>query len=1145
MQLSVRQKNSFTITILYSLRPLPYTDNDFQTNATWVFMMSAQNTVRQAIQALEAQRGIIDDAILEASIAALHEQLKHTPPPESRSPANTMTVLYAALSSNLSTTDSSATGKILSALLAINAELKAVVEKYGAAVDPSVNYDLIARFEGDDPQKTAHDAVMAALELLIERRAISARQIEKVDRRIPFTLHIGIHTGDSVMQLGKTSASTKDQRADTDWHILNALHKHTAPNTILVSQQTYRYVRETFAIHDPESVEVESISQTITAYRVERVRSHPITLPLPTVSGVTANLIGRNQELDQLKTTFRKVLGDQSCQTFTVIGATGIGKSRLVYEFVEWLESLPDLVWHFAGHAMPESRRQPFALLRRILANYFNINVSDTQSQAKEKLLRGMREFFGDDDLYKAHFIGHLIGLDFSDSPVLHGILHDARQIHDNAFHYFFQFIRAVIYATDRPAVIAVEDIHTADEGSLALLGYLINHGENLPLMIVFTAQPQLSNLYLPWRQSELNSHEINLAPLSERATNILVSELLRNVSDAPPQLLDHIVKRSGGNPNLVEEYIRLLIKDGIIMVDEDRWSVDIHNLPDDETRLSFQTLVEARTQQLSEYEIEILQFGAIIGTQFWDQAVAHLADESDPSVPRIAMALESLVRQNLIIPQEKTDFSDAVEYRFSHVRLQQWLLETIPSERRQSAHAQTAAWLIGRSFNRVGSQAAVIADHFLQSGEIERAIKWFGLAARQARDVFAPEMAIIHYERALQCMEEGAYRPRKRIELLDGLGLTLVEQHRYAEAHGVFENLIKTAAQIGDNHSQIRAWNALSDAQIQSSDPHAAVESAIQAEDLARSVKIDVKEDMMRAYLNQSRAWMQLAELDRAADTCERALTLVETIDNQESHVEVHSQMGYVYANAKMPDYGRAINQYNVALAFARELGDLWHTSAIAQQIAELAFSRGDYQIAHLMYETVHQVAEEIGDRHAVLRAIIDLSATWNALGEHKTAWKILNRQLGVIEREDSPVMLSTALANGAEALHGIGEAEDALVMAYRALEIAYQLDNPATLGQTWRTLGIVAATIRFPLVVNQKAVTPDYCFDEGLQVALNNNLPFLSARIQRSWAAYEIQFGNQEYGESMWSESRDQFATLGADIEVDRMKVMPTRSQ
>lgn len=1104
-------------------------------------MMSAHNSVRQAIEALEAQRGKMDDAILEASLAALHEQLKYTPHFEDASPSSSMTVLYAALSSNLSTTDSSATGKILSALLAINAELKVVVEKYGGLVDPSVNYDLIARFEGDDPQKTAHDAVMAALELLIERRAISARQFEKVDKRIPFSLHIGIHTGDSIMQLGETSESSKNDPAKDDWHILTALHKHTAPNTILVSQQTYRYVRETFAIHDPEAVEVAPIRQTITAYRVERIRSHPITLPLPTVSGVTTNLIGRNQELDQLKTTFRKVATDHRCQTFTIIGATGIGKSRLVYEFVEWLETLPELVWHFAAHAMPESRRQPFAVLRRILANYFNINVSDTQDQAKEKLLRGMREFFGDDDLYKAHFIGHLIGLDFSDSPVLHGILHDARQIHDNAFHYFYQFIKAVIYETQRPAVFVVEDLHHADEGSLALLGYLANHGENLPLMVVFTAQPVLSNFSLPWRQSELVSHEINLAPLSERATNILVSELLRNVPKTPSELIDHIVKRSGGNAYLVEEYIRLLIKDGVILVDEDHWDVDFDRLPQKEDRLSFQALIQARTRQLSDYETEILGYGAVVGTQFWDGVIAHLSEEPDPSVPRIANALESLVTQNLIIPQDKTDFEDSVEYRFSHARLQQYLLEEVSSETRQSSHARTAAWLIGRSFNRVGSQAAVIADHFLQAGEIERAIKWFGLAARQAHDVFAPEMAIIHYERALECMEQGVYRPRKRIELLEGLGQTLVEQQEFSRALDVFQDIIQTANQIGDSHSQIRAWNALANVQIRDGDAHAAVESALQAEDIARSVKTDIKESLMRAYLNQSKAWMLLENVEKATDTCERALSLGQNVENQELHIEVYTQMGQINANTTPPDYARAINQLNLALTLAHDLGDLWHKSAIANQIAELAFWRGDYQIAHLMYETVHRVAEEVGDRPAALRAISDLGATWIALGEHKTAWKILSRHLAVIERADSPILLSSALANGAEALHGIHEVEDALVMAYRALEIAYELDNPAKRCHAWRTLGVVGAGITFPLIVNERAVTPEYCFDEGLNVAIEHQLPFLEARIRRSWSLYELERGNEEFGAELWVQAREQFMDLNADIEVDRMTVMP----
>ncbi len=122
-----------------------------------------------------------------------------------------------------------------------------------------------------------------------------------------------------------------------------------------------------------------------------------------------------------------------------LIAEAGIGKSRLLFEFGKWLDDLGAPVQIFKGRASQETSQIPFSLLRGILSSSFEIQENDRASVARKKLENGVRRFTNDSEVAEqyAHFIGHLIGLDYSTSNHLKGILSDARQVRDRAFHAF------------------------------------------------------------------------------------------------------------------------------------------------------------------------------------------------------------------------------------------------------------------------------------------------------------------------------------------------------------------------------------------------------------------------------------------------------------------------------------------------------------------------------------------------------------------------------------------------------------------------------------------------------------------------------------------------------------------------------------
>jgi hypothetical protein len=106
-----------------------------------------------------------------------------------------------------------------------------------------------------------------------------------------------------------------------------------------------------------------------------------------------------------------------------------VGKSRLLYEFENWLELLPEWVWLGKGRAVPEMSLWPYALIRDLFAFRFQIKDSDSAVVAREKLEQGVTAFLGSDEggQLRAHFIGHLLGFDFSASSYLQGVLEDVQ----------------------------------------------------------------------------------------------------------------------------------------------------------------------------------------------------------------------------------------------------------------------------------------------------------------------------------------------------------------------------------------------------------------------------------------------------------------------------------------------------------------------------------------------------------------------------------------------------------------------------------------------------------------------------------------------------------------------------------------------
>src|ERR1043165_2461608 len=164
----------------------------------------------------------------------------------------------------------------------------------------------------------------------------------------------------------------------------------------------------------------------------------------------------------------------------------------------------------------------------------------------------------------RAHFIGQLIGFDYSASHHLSGIREDARQMRDRAFHYAAQFFADI--SRTYPVALFLDDIHWADDGSLDFVDYLARECAAVPLLIVCLARPVLLERRPAWGEGRERHERLRLQPLSKKESRQLFEEILRRARGGPAGRRELVVAGAEGTPFCGEGLIKLFIDQRVVV---------------------------------------------------------------------------------------------------------------------------------------------------------------------------------------------------------------------------------------------------------------------------------------------------------------------------------------------------------------------------------------------------------------------------------------------------------------------------------------------------------------------------------------------------------------------------------------------------
>ncbi len=1087
--------------------------------------MTEREQLERAIATLETQRAVLGDAVVDAALGPMREKLATLETQSITKQRKQVTVLFADVSGFTAiseTLDAEEVGDIIKALWE---RVDAAIVAHGGTIDKHIGDAVMAlwgvdRTRENDPER----AIRAALDMQAELAAF------RQERDVQLAMRVGLCTG-SVL-LGEVNTGEFTAIGDTV-NLASCMEQAAPVGGILIAHDTYRHVRGIFDVQPQQALQIKGKTDTVQTYVVQRIRPHTFRVTTRGIEGIETRMVGRSAELIALQEAFYDTIipttGDTQTCVVTIVGEAGVGKSRLLYEFENWIKSSPNQVTRLKGRATAEMQNIPYSIIRDMFAFRFDIRESDSASVALAKFRAGTSAKL---DADKAALVGHLVGFDFSASRAVSNLL-GSESFAQQAIADLTNYLRAIATA---PTIIFLEDTHWADDSSLDLIDHIVTAIPNAPLLIVCLARLRFLERRPRWGEDHEAYTRLYLKPLSKQSSRALVNEILQKVEHIPPTLHDLIVEGAEGNPFYVEELIKMLIDDGVIVHGEQQWRVELERLDDVRVPSTLTGVLQARLDSLPREEKTVLQRASVVGRLFWDAALAELtADKVEAA--RIDGLLAAVKRRELVFQQERSSFAETDEYVFRHAILRDVTYETVLLKLRRIYHRRVAQWLEHRG-ERVDEYAGLIAGHYERAGALEKAAQWYGRAGQQAADAYAPEIAISHYRQAIDLAQ-----PHQVVEWHEGLGHALRARARYAEAVQAYTAMRATAEAAGDTLAQARAWNGLALVQEKQADYHAAQESAGQMEQLGARAGEAGREVYATALVRKGFTLCRLGDAAGALTLGERALAL--SMELGDTPAARRAQAGSLNllgpAHSILGNFEQANYHFERALAVYRALGDRRYTGKMLNNLGVNASAHGDHATAVARYQESLEIAREIDDRGEEMLSLSNLGSARLGQGNYNAAEADLRQAIDMVGAANW-FALSGTYSYLAEACLGQGKTAEALKAAQRALALGQETDYREDVGQAWRALGNcgfqIAAFGSQDSHVPQSAIPdPRSCYAKGLQIFTEIGAKAKQANTLRDWARYELTQGDEDEGAAMWHKARVIFETLNMPLEIARM--------
>ncbi|MGH3083328.1 MAG: ATP-binding protein, partial [Gaiellaceae bacterium] len=652
------------------------------------------------------------------------------PAPVVREERKIVTVLFADLVGFTSRAERLDPEAVRAFLAPYHAQLRTELERFGGTVEKFIGDAVMAIFGA--PVAREDDAERAV------RAALAIRDWVRADQELQ--VRVGVNTGEALVALTARPETGEGMAVGDVVNTAQRLESMAPANSVLVGEQTFHATSQAIEYRGVEPILVKGKAQPVKAWEPLALRSD-----VDRVGLYGTPLVGRRRELDSLQAALSDVHEQRSARLVTLTAAPGVGKSRLLNEF---RERAADVTWR-QGRCVPYGAGVTFWALGEIFKTQAGILEADSAADAAEKLRTAVGEVLRDDE--DAEWVeGHLrplVGLASSN-----GAWQDRRS---EAFFAWRRFLEAL--AGVRPLVLVFEDLHWADGDLLDFIEHLLEWANEVPLLLVCTARPELLETRPGWGANKPNSSMLALPVLRDEDVGQIVAGLLGS-TPLSAETRAALLAQAAGNPLYAEQYTRLFRELGRV---------------DESQPATLQGLIAARLDALSAADKELLQSAAVIGKVFWTGNLTAVVALDRWSVEERLRALE---RKELVARSQASSIAGDSQWTFGHILIRDVAYGQIPRADRAKKHRISAEWI--ESLGRPDDHAEMVAHHYVSALELDPALPLADrarLALRRAGDrafalnAFAAAARL--YEQALE-LWPGDDPERPRLELHRGRAL-------------------------------------------------------------------------------------------------------------------------------------------------------------------------------------------------------------------------------------------------------------------------------------------------------------------------------------------------------------------------------------
>jgi class 3 adenylate cyclase/tetratricopeptide (TPR) repeat protein len=904
-------------------------------------------------------------------------------------------------------------------------EMRAVLERHGGTVEKYIGDAIMAVFglpklHEDDAVRAVRAAVemKAALEAVNER--LQSRWGVRLENRT------GVNTGEVVA--GDVSSG---QRLVTGDAVNTAarLEQAAPAGGILIGESAYRLVRDAVVVEAVEPLEVKGKAERVPAYKVLSVGAGD-----GVARRLDAPMVGRVAELRTLMDVFGRAVATGHPQLVTVFGPAGVGKSRLLREFIA---RAGDAAWPLRGRCLSYGEGITFWPLAEVVRSAGGIGGDDAHGLAASKL----EALTQAPDV--AERIGAAIGLFGTTFPV------------QETFWAARRLLERL--ARRKPLIVLIEDIHWAEVTFLELLRFVVDSAR-APIVVACSSRKDLLEEHPGWGQDGPDIHVITLGPLSEQESSRVAENLLASPLD--DRVRSRIIAAADGNPLFVEQMLSMLIDEGALRREEDGSWIILAGIGEIAIPPSISALLTARLDRLGATERSVIERAAVIGQVFYRDAVEELAPEGLREA--VGPSLRALSGKELVRRDETSQLAGQQTYRFLHILIRDAAYQGLLKRTRAELHEAFADWVERVAPDRAMEYQEIRGYHLEQAylilaelaaldGHVtavgRRGSRCLAAAGRRALARGDMGAASNLLQRAAALLPVG---DRERPRMLLGAGEAAMEAGDFAGAESILTAGIAQARQLDDRGLEATGQMILLELRYYA-DPGQAEDSVVAEVRRALTLLVSLED-----HEGQARAWRLLTQVNWAACRWGASETAANQMIEQarlagdfvlQARVRPALATCALYGPRPVPD---AVEICQNILETTG--GDRKAAAVTTRALALLEAMRGRFGAARDLYRKSRATLDELGwHLHAALTS--QFSGPVEMLAGHPAAAEAeLRRDYTALEKMGEKYYLSTTAGYLAAALLQQGRDEE----ADRVATVSERLATPGDISSQflWRTV-------------------------------------------------------------------------------------------